>query len=149
MFPEYIEMPEYQNIMTRMFGADSFPYKNVTITDKVFEGAVDALDHMFFIAIQEVYDISVKVMLREFNMTHLDIPIEKERDQSVSKKVTEEKMAIKSNATLMSRVRENNKYDVRLYSLAVSKVSLLFTYITIFTHYFHFSFALFVRSTRT
>lgn len=142
MFPEYIEMPEYQNIITRMFGADSFPYKNVTITDKVFEAAVDALDHMFFIAIQEVYDISVKVMLREFNMTHLDIPIEKERDQSVSKKVTEEKMAIKSNATLMSRVRENNKYDVRLYSLAVSKVSLLFTYITIFTHYFHFKFCL-------
>ena len=122
LFPEYIEMPEYQNIMTRMFGADSFPYKNVTITDKVFEAAVDALDHMYFIAIQEVYDISVKVMLREFNMTHLDIPIEKERDQSVSKKVTEEKMIIKSNVTLMNRVRENNKYDVHLYSLAVSKV---------------------------
>ena len=123
LFPEYIEMPEYQNIMTRMFGADSFPYKNVTITDKVFEAAVDALDHMYFIAIQEVYDVSVKVMLREFNMTHLDIPIEKERDQSVSKKVTEEKMLIKSNVTLMNRVRENNKYDVHLYSLAVSKVN--------------------------
>ncbi len=129
LFPEYIEMPEYQNIMTRMFGADSFPYKNVTITDKVFEAAVDALDHMYFIAIQEVYDISVKVMLREFNMTHLDIPIEKERDQSVSKKVTEEKMTIKSNVTLMTRVRENNKYDVHLYSLAVSKVNPSFEYI--------------------
>ena len=35
LFEEYVEMPEYQNIQTRMLGADSFPYKNVTITDKV------------------------------------------------------------------------------------------------------------------
>lgn len=35
LFDEYIEMPEYQNIQTRMLGADSFPYKNVTITAKV------------------------------------------------------------------------------------------------------------------
>ena len=28
-------MPEYNNILTRMLGADSFPYRNVTITDKV------------------------------------------------------------------------------------------------------------------
>jgi hypothetical protein len=35
LFDEYIEMPEYQNIQTRMLGADSFPYKNVTITNEV------------------------------------------------------------------------------------------------------------------
>jgi hypothetical protein len=34
-FEEYIEMPEYQNIITRMLGADSFPYRNITVTDKV------------------------------------------------------------------------------------------------------------------
>lgn len=34
-FPEYIEMPEYQNIFTRMLGADSFPYRNITITEEV------------------------------------------------------------------------------------------------------------------
>jgi len=34
-FPEYAEMVEYQNIQTRMFGADSFPYRNVTVDDKV------------------------------------------------------------------------------------------------------------------
>lgn len=28
-------MPEYQNVQTRMLGADSFPYRNVTITNKV------------------------------------------------------------------------------------------------------------------
>lgn len=34
-FAEYIEMPEYQNIQTRMLGCDSFPYRNITITEKV------------------------------------------------------------------------------------------------------------------
>lgn len=35
VFAEYLEMPEYQNIQTRMLGADSFPYRNITITDEV------------------------------------------------------------------------------------------------------------------
>ena len=37
-FPEYITMHEYQNIQTRMLGADSFPYRNITITDEVCTG---------------------------------------------------------------------------------------------------------------
>ena len=35
VFSEYLEMIEYNNIMTRMLGAGSFPYKNVNITEKV------------------------------------------------------------------------------------------------------------------
>lgn len=34
-FPEYVDMHEYQNIQTRMLGADSFPYRNITVTDEV------------------------------------------------------------------------------------------------------------------
>lgn len=34
-FQQYIEMMEYQNIQTRMLGADSFPYRSVTITEQV------------------------------------------------------------------------------------------------------------------
>lgn len=34
-FEDYVEMPEYQNIQTRMLGADSFPYKNVTVNQQV------------------------------------------------------------------------------------------------------------------
>jgi hypothetical protein len=30
-------MHEYQNIVTRMLGADSFPYRNVTITEEVYK----------------------------------------------------------------------------------------------------------------
>lgn len=39
VFSEYLEMPEYQNIQTRMLGADSFPYRNITITDEVLKFA--------------------------------------------------------------------------------------------------------------
>jgi hypothetical protein len=39
-FAEYLEMHEYQNIVTRMLGADSFPYRNVTVTDKVIYALV-------------------------------------------------------------------------------------------------------------
>lgn len=35
VFAEYLEMHEYQNIQTRMLGADSFPYRNITITEEV------------------------------------------------------------------------------------------------------------------
>ncbi len=35
VFEEYLEMVEYNNIQTRMLGADSFPYRNITITEEV------------------------------------------------------------------------------------------------------------------
>ena len=34
-FGEYLEIHEYNNIMTRMLGADSFPYRNITVNEKV------------------------------------------------------------------------------------------------------------------
>lgn len=76
-FDEYLDMHEYQNIQTRMLGAravttdsqdqinisimlgaDSFPYRNITVDDTVYEQAVEALNSFFFIGIQEVYDFS-------------------------------------------------------------------------------------------
>ena len=34
-FAEYLQMREYQNIQTRMLGANSFPYRNIPVTSKV------------------------------------------------------------------------------------------------------------------
>ena len=39
-FDEYIEMVEYQNIQTRMLGADSFPYRNISITKEVLKRTI-------------------------------------------------------------------------------------------------------------
>lgn len=118
-FDEYIEMPEYQNIQTRMFGADSFPYKNVTITHEVYCLAAEAIEHLFFVGIQEAYDISVKVLLREFNIS-INSPILKERDQN-SGKISLQKKELKANSTLITKFQELNKFDYDLYNLGISK----------------------------
>ena len=115
-FPEYIEMIEYQNIQTRMFGADSFPYRNITIDDTIYEKAVEAIEHMFFIGLQEEYEVSVHLLLREMRVS-IPVNIQRERDQQVNRRVTEQKKAIKANQELIRRVREVNMYDIHLYEL--------------------------------
>jgi len=119
VFPEYLEMVEYNNILTRMLGAGSFPYKNVNITEETYKKAVDALDRMFFVGLQEAYDLSVEVMLRELG-SRVHPNVKKER-QDVSKKMRANKLAVTSNTTLMARAAEVNSYDIRLYDEARRK----------------------------
>jgi hypothetical protein len=78
--------------------------------------AKDALDHIFFVGLQEAYDLSVKIMLREFNMS-LDIEIQKERDQGTSLSIKRQKDELKGNKPLMDRVRQVNSHDLQLYEL--------------------------------
>ncbi len=117
-FDEYIEMPEYQNIQTRMLGADSFPYRNVTVNEKVFIKAVEALNAFFFVGLQEVYDLSVELMQRELHTDEKDqVPVKNERNNN-SGPLKKKKAAIKNNQALMDRTRQLNDYDERLYFLA-------------------------------
>ena len=120
VFDEYLDMPEYQNIQTRMLGADSFPYRNITITTDIFNSAVKALDNMFFIGIQEAYDLSVKIMLRELSVNH-ELSVVKERDQASSKKMKMKKMEILNNSTAIKKLRDHNFWDIELYKLGVEK----------------------------
>lgn len=109
-FEEYLGMPEYHNIQTRMLGADSFPYRNVTVTEAVYARAVTALDRMFYVGLHEEYVVSVEAMLREFrlNMTYT---LERTRRSHGAK----EKARIVANVTLMRRMEDINRYDMRLY----------------------------------
>lgn len=107
-------MPEYQNIQTRMLGANSFPYRNVTVNEAVFDSAVEALNAFFFVGLQEAYFISVKMLLREFNLhKDIEVPAIRERHQAPSP----EKQKLKGNKALMQRVRDINSFDYRLYAL--------------------------------
>jgi len=119
-FDEYLDMPEYQNIITRMLGADSFPYKNVTVDEKVYKRALDAVKGIFFLGLQEAYEISVKTLLRELSIKQ-DIPILKERDQTTNKQQIKRKLEITSNATAMNKIRAHNTFDADLYRAAVKK----------------------------
>jgi hypothetical protein len=89
---------------------------SIIINLQVFDLAVEAINNIFFIGIQEEYDISVKVMLKELNIT-LNTVIKKERDQKSSKSIALQKKEIKSNDKIISRMREVNSFDVELYNL--------------------------------
>jgi hypothetical protein len=116
VFEEYLNMPEYQNIQTRMLGANSFPYRNITITEDVYEQAVRALNAFFFVGLQEAYFISVKLLLREANMDKFIVaPVVRERQQASSP----EKMRLKNDKELMQRVKDINSYDYKLYELGM------------------------------
>lgn len=120
LFPDYIEMVEYQNIFTRMLGADSFPYRNISITEEVYSQALEAVNHLDFVALQEEFDVSVEIIKRAMHLSHVNVTVTKERNNE-GKSVREQKMLIKSNQALMDSVRRTNSYDVQLYQQVVRK----------------------------
>ena len=140
-FDEYLDMHEYQNIISRMLGADSFPYRNITVDEKVnllgcltlglifrhvdvylqvFKYAQEALEKFAFIGIQEVFDFSVKVFLHEIGRANETIEIVNERDQGNAKHIVKQKSDIKKNSPLMDKAYRMNDYDVKLYKMGIS-----------------------------
>eukprot|EP01031_Cornospumella_fuschlensis_P029281 gene29281-35350_t len=119
-FPEYIEMVEYQNIFTRMLGADSFPYRNISITDAVYDKALEAVNRLDFVALQEEFDVSIEILKRAMGLGHVNVTVTKERNNE-GKKIKEEKNLIKTSEKLMGEVRRTNSYDVKLYQQVVKK----------------------------
>lgn len=75
-----------------------------------------ALDNIYFVGIQEEYEISVEVMLRELNVT-INASITKERNQQKSKSVQRQKAAITEDQKILARMKELNSYDVQLYEI--------------------------------
>lgn len=88
-------------------------------SSQVFAKAVDALAHIFFVGLQEEFQISSEALVRAMDMSDRmpQVPeIKKERDHN-SAKVSKEKNDLRTNAALMQRAREVNQYDLRLYEL--------------------------------
>lgn len=113
-------MNEYQNIMTRMLGADSFPYRDINITAALHAKAVENLNLFYFIGLQEAYELSVQVLIRELSLAdsiHL-APVKKERDQS-NMALDMAKKKIRDDKRLMQRANEVNSWDVKLYERGV------------------------------
>jgi hypothetical protein len=67
--------------------------------------------------VQEEYELSVQVMLRELGVS-LTTEIKNERSQQSKSKIKREKAHIKANLGLLSRLRDVNVYDLNLYYLA-------------------------------
>jgi hypothetical protein len=118
-FPEYVEMLEYQNIQTRMLGADSFPYRAVEISDEVFTKAKEALQNFFFVGIQEQYDLSVELLQRQLGV-HVVQQVENVRENS-NPRTKALKDRIRHDTQLVARTRQVNDWDVQLYALGVRR----------------------------
>ena len=91
-------------------------FPNSQFSMQIFDLAVDALNHIFFVGLQEEYDVSVKVLLQEFNI-EITTTISKERDQQRSKSQTRNKAALKKNKRTVRRAEIVNSYDMQLYEL--------------------------------
>ena len=86
-----------------------------------------AIDAFFFIGLQEAYEISVELLVREINQMNLQnqsnvqVPlIKKERDQS-NEKIVQQKLKIKNNENVMNRAKELNRFDLEVYQKCVKK----------------------------
>lgn len=92
---------------------------------QIFAKAVDALAHIYFVGLQEEFQVSSEALIREMGMSAL-LPapeIKKEREVS-NARLAQDKADIKGNEALMRRAREVNSYDIRLY--AVGKFFFLY-----------------------
>lgn len=76
---------------------------------------MEALNRIFFVGVQEEFDISAELLLREMDV-EMAVNVTKERDQS-NEKSSQLKAKLKGNKALMQRLKEINHYDVALYGL--------------------------------
>ncbi len=73
------------------------------------------MNEIFFVGLQEEYDVSVEMLLREFNSS-VKVPTKREREQTTPKQARE-KSAIKSDKKLIQKAIENNSFDMLLYTV--------------------------------
>ena len=92
---------------------------NISKTQQVYKQAVRAMNNIFFVGLQEAYEVSVHLLLRELNMKQLtsSIVINKERDQTSAQKVNKEKNILRNDSKLMKRAQDVNSYDGLLYQI--------------------------------
>lgn len=98
-------------------------FLNYFATFQVYESAVEALNHIFFVGLQEEFEVSSEIIVREFDLK-MDVNVTKERDQS-NEKIASQKAALKADKKLMKKLRDVNHYDVALYKLGESDTGLL------------------------
>ena len=110
--------------MTRMFALDSFPYRNLTITDVEFENAKNRLSKFKVIGIQEAFDASARLLYKTFKV-NIDDSLWKQNYDS-------KRMPLKSSIARspkryaklqphMEGTAAANEYDIKLYKWAVGK----------------------------
>ena len=126
-FDEYLELPEYHNIYTRMFGTGSrtggigqFAYTaDSEVGEEEFEEAKAILGEFDLVGLQEMYDISVAMTL-DILEVEMDVSVDLVQERSKGK--SEERIAlderISGDEALAAKIREVEKWDILLFGWA-------------------------------
>lgn len=97
---------------------------NFLFPAQLYQAAVKAVDNIFFVGIQEAYEFSVEILLREFDMK-LDIELPTERQDLSNKKLKRDKDAVKNDQELMARAAAVNSFDMRLYKFGKFALNII------------------------
>lgn len=120
-FEDYLEMPEYHNILIKMFARDQFPYFNATLTEADLANARRKLGKFLVVGINEAYDASVQLLLALTGVTLRDDQIHLPAAMTSTYSADHEdlKARVRTDPILAGRIHRANSMDVELYEWSV------------------------------
>ena len=120
-FDEYLRMPEYQNILVKMFARDKFPYFNATLTQADVRLAKERLSKFLIVGINEAYDASVQLLLALTGVKLRDdqIHLPAAMTSTYAEDYERFKLKAKTQVALRERIQAANELDIDLYQWSV------------------------------
>jgi hypothetical protein len=122
-FEDYLPMPEYHNILVKMFARDQFPYFNATLTPADLAKAKSRLSTFLVVGINEAYDASVQLLLKLTGVTLRDDQIHLPAAMTSTYSGDHEsfKQRVREDPALARQIYDANALDVDLYEWGVRK----------------------------
>ena len=121
-FDDYLGMPEYQNILVKMFARDKFPYFNASLTQADVALAKERLSKFLVVGINEAYDASVQLLLSLMGVTTLrddQIHLPAAMTSTYAEDYERFKERAKMDAQLREDIQSANELDIGLYHWSV------------------------------
>ena len=121
-FDDYLQMPEYKNILVKMFAKDKFPYFNASLNIVDLQLAKDRLSKFLVVGINEAYDASVQLLLSLTGVTTLrddQIHLPPAMTSTYAEDYEAFKKRAKSETALRDKIQAANNLDIELYQWAV------------------------------
>ena len=121
-FDDYLGMPEYQNILVKMFARDKFPYFNASLTQVDVALAKERLSKFLVVGINEAYDASVQLLLSLTGVTTLrddQIHLPAAMTSTFAEDYERFKRRAAAEAPLRRRIQTANQLDLDVYHWSV------------------------------
>jgi hypothetical protein len=129
-FDEYLLIPEYNNVYTRMFGTaprtngkGGFPYKaNLELTVEDLERAKVVLSKYSFVGVLELYELSIALTLKTLGVELVeDVDFLHERSKGESNERIALKKRVDSESGLIDKIKAANSLDMELFDWVLQR----------------------------